>query len=189
MKAAFLDRDGVINKEVSYLHRVEDFEYTYNCVEGLKTLMDCGFALMIVTNQAGIAKGLYSVNDYERVMDWMTADLARYGVKFKDMFFCPHHPDGVVEKYSINCEFRKPSPGMFLRARDRHGIDMKSSIVIGDKLTDIQAGRKAGVGRAFLVESGHRINKNKNPQVKIFENLFEVSKNIKDEMTLNTFPL
>ena len=175
MKVAFLDRDGVINKEVNYLHRVKDFEYTHNCVEGLKTLIDCGFALTVVTNQAGIAKGLYSVDDFERLMDWMTADLARHGIKFKDILFCPHHPDGIVEKYSTKCEFRKPSPGMFLHARDRYNIDMKSSIVIGDKLTDIQAGRKSGVGSAFLVESGHAVTKTEHKDYEIVKNLFEVS--------------
>jgi D-glycero-D-manno-heptose 1,7-bisphosphate phosphatase len=175
MKAAFIDRDGVINKEVGYLHRIEDFEYTYNCVEGLKSLIDSGFFLIIVTNQAGIAKGLYSENDYERLMNWMTADLARYGIKFKDIFYCPHHPDGVVKKYTKICEFRKPSLGMFTLARDRYVIDMESSIVIGDKLSDVQAGKNAGVGRAFLVKSGHAINNSEHPECEVFQNLFEVS--------------
>jgi D-glycero-D-manno-heptose 1,7-bisphosphate phosphatase len=182
MKVAFIDRDGVINKEVGYLHRIDDFEYTYNCVAGLKSLIDSGFALVVVTNQAGIAKGLYSVNDYESLMDWMTADLARYGINFKDILFCPHHPDGIVEKYATKCEFRKPSPGMFLHARDRHGIDMKSSIVIGDKLTDIQAGRKSGVGRAFLVESGHATTKIEHSDYEIVKDLFEVSVLISNEI-------
>ena len=182
MKVAFIDRDGVINKEVGYLHRIEDFEYTHNCVEGLKALVDCGFALIVVTNQAGIAKGLYSVNDFERLMSWMTADLARYGIKFKDILFCPHHPDGIVEKYTAKCEFQKPSPGMFLKARDRYGIDMKSSIVIGDKLTDIQAGRDSGVGRAFLVESGHAITNIEHPGCEIVKNLFEVSLLLSEEI-------
>ena len=175
MKVAFIDRDGVINKEVGYLHRVDDFEYTYNCVVGLKSLIDSGFALIVVTNQAGIAKGLYSVNDFEMLMSWMTADLARYGIRFKDILFCPHHPDGVVEQYSTKCEFRKPSPGMFLHARNLYEIDMKSSIVIGDKLTDIQAGKRAGVGRAFLVESGHAVTKPEDADYQIAKNLFEVS--------------
>ena len=175
MKVAFLDRDGVINKEIGYLHRIEDFEYTHNCVQGLKLLVKCGFSLVVVTNQAGIAKGLYSINDFERLMSWLTADLALHNLKFKDVLYCPQHPDGIIEKYSIKCEFRKPSPGMFLKAQSRHNIDMKSSIVIGDKLTDIQAGKHSGVGRAFLVESGHSKNENENPECKIVKNLFEAS--------------
>lgn len=182
MKVAFLDRDGVINKEVGYLFRIEDFEYTENCVKGLKALVDYGFELIIVSNQAGIAKGLYSVNDFERLMSWMTSDLARYGIKFKDILFCPHHQDGVVQEYTAKCKFRKPLPGMFFKARDLYGIDMKSSIVIGDKLTDIHAGKNAGVGRAFLVESGHVVTKIAHRDYEIVKNLFEVSKLLTDEI-------
>jgi len=182
MKVAFLDRDGVINKEVGYLHRIEDFEYTKNCVKGLKALLDCGFELIVITNQAGIAKGLYSVNDFERLMSWMTADLVRYGIKFRDILFCPHHPDGIVQEYTAKCNFRKPLPGMFLKAKDLYGIDMKSSIVIGDKLTDIHAGKNSGIGRAFLVESGHAVTKIQNPDYEIVKNLFEVSNLLTNEI-------
>lgn len=182
MKVAFLDRDGVINKEVGYLHQVEHFEYTDNCVEALKSLKSNGFSLIIVTNQAGIAKGLYSIEDYDSLTAWMVADLDRHGVNFTDILYCPHHPNGVIENFTVNCSCRKPLPGMFLKAQKSFGVDMKNSIVIGDKWTDIQAGRAAGVGRAFLVESGHPINKKACMDVEIVKDLFEVSKIISSEL-------
>ena len=176
MKAAFIDRDGVINKEVGYLHKVEEFEYTFKCIEGLRSLIKHGYDLFIVTNQAGIAKGLYTIDDYNNLMNWMISDLVKYGITFTDIFFCPHHPDGVVKKYSINCSSRKPSPGMFTRAQKMYNIDMKNSIVIGDKITDIQAGMNAGVGKFFLVKSGHFGKENELQNCQIVENLFAVSK-------------
>lgn len=176
MKAAFIDRDGVINKEVGYLYKVEEFEYTHKCIEGLSSLMKHGYNLFIVTNQAGIAKGLYTIDDYNNLMDWIISDLDKHGIMFTDIFFCPHHPDGVVKKYSITCSSRKPSPGMFKRAQKLYNIDMKNSIVIGDKITDIQAGMNAGVGKSFLVRSGHFIKENELENCQIVDNLFEVSK-------------
>jgi D-glycero-D-manno-heptose 1,7-bisphosphate phosphatase len=114
-------------------------------------------------------------------MDWMVSDLDKHDINFKDIFYCPHHPDGVIEKYAINCSHRKPSPGMFLKARDIHNIDLKNSIVIGDKITDLQAGMKAGVGKGFLVNSGHHITNNDNKNYEVFKNLYEVSKSLKNK--------
>ncbi len=175
MKVAFLDRDGVINKEVEYLHKVDDFEYTEQLISGLQSLISIGFSLVIVTNQAGIARGLYSIEDYHKLTDWMIDDLNQHGVTFLDILFCPHHPDGVIQNYAASCYCRKPLPGMFLNARDRFGIDMENSIVIGDKESDIKAAAAADVGQAFLVRSGHYIDQISIPDVGIFDNLFEVS--------------
>lgn len=158
MKVAFIDRDGVINKEIGYLHSIDKFEYTDNAVRGLRILIDQGYHLVIVTNQAGIAKGYYSEIDYDNLMNWMVADLSSSGVDFLDILFCPHHPEGVIEKYAVTCSWRKPMPGMFLWVRDRYGVSMSESIVIGDKLSDVEAGLAAGVGEAFLVGSGHPSN-------------------------------
>lgn len=186
MKVAFLDRDGVINKEIEYLHRIKDFEYTNNCRSGLKLLIKNGYSLVIVTNQAGISKGLYTTNDYQKLTDWMVNDLKLHGITFLDILYCPHHPKGVVPKYTKTCSCRKPLPGMFFNARNKFSIHMKSSIVIGDKESDVQAGLSAGVGRAFLVKSGHSLNQNQPAGVTILDDLFataclldEENKNVK----------
>ena len=171
MKAAFIDRDGVINKEVGYLHRIEDFQY----IEGLKGLIQHGFAIIIVTNQAGIAKGYYKLQDYNKLTNWMVGDLRKHGVNLTDILFCPHHPNALIEEYRIDCPGRKPSPGMFCKAERNHNINMQQSIVIGDKITDIEAGKLAGVGRAFLVKSGYPIPDEVSVNVQVADDLFEVS--------------
>jgi D-glycero-D-manno-heptose 1,7-bisphosphate phosphatase len=181
MKVAFIDRDGVINKEVEYLHQVKDFEYTNNCISGLQSLISSGFSLVVVTNQAGIARGLYSTEDYLKLTDWMVDDLKRHGVSFLDILFCPHHPKGVVPKYTRSCYCRKPSPGMFINARDRFDIDMESSIVIGDKESDVHAAASANVGRLFLVRSGHSLSQTCIAGVSILDDLFAVACLLEEE--------
>jgi D-glycero-D-manno-heptose 1,7-bisphosphate phosphatase len=181
MKVAFLDRDGVINKEIEYLHKVDDFEYTNQCISGLQSLISIGFSLIVVTNQAGIARGLYTVKDYQKLTDWMIDDLNRHGVTFLDILFCPHHPNGVIPNYTTSCYCRKPSPGMFLNARDRFDIDMESSIVIGDKESDLQAAASAGVGRKFLVRSGHSLSRTRISGASILDDLFAVASFLEEE--------
>lgn len=176
MKVAFLDRDGVINKEIDYLYKVKDFEYTNKCVSGLQSLISSGYKLVIVTNQAGIARGLFTIQDYRSLMNWMEDDLKQFGVNFLDILFCPHHPQGTVKNFTKNCNCRKPLPGMFIKAKNKFDIDMKNSIVIGDKKSDIEAGKSAGVGKAFLVRSGHPLSKDLIDDVLILDDLFAVAK-------------
>ena len=187
MKVAFLDRDGVINKEIGYLHKLEDFEYTNKCIDGLQLLIESGYSLIIVTNQAGIARGLYSVEDYNNLTNWMVDDLKLFGINFLDILFCPHHPQGIISTFSKSCNCRKPKPGMFLEALNRHDIDMKKSIVIGDKESDIEAAKGAGVGNAFLVKSGHPISNNFIDGVTILDDLFSVAYHLKKEDTSKNF--
>lgn len=156
-KVAFLDRDGVINKEVNYLHRIEDFEYTPNCIEGLLALKEQGYEFVVVTNQAGIAHGYYTESDYQRLTDWYVTDLKRQGIELLEVLHCPHHPNGKVEQYKKVCECRKPAPGMITTALVRHEIDASKSIMVGDKESDVEASRAAGLQNAFLVSTGHQI--------------------------------
>ena len=175
MKVAFLDRDGVINREINYLHKIKDFNYTSHCIEGLKKLQGLGYELIIVTNQAGLAKGIFSEKDFDILSKWLLQDLANNGVKVRDYIFCPHHPEGIVEKYSINCNCRKPKPGMLVSAKVKYNIDMGNSILIGDKVTDIAAGKSANVGHLYLVDSGHDLNATDHLIAPVHANLFEVS--------------
>jgi len=175
VKVAFLDRDGVINKEINYLHKIEDFSYTVNCISGLKKLNGLGFELIVVTNQAGLAKGIFSEKDFQTFSEWLLRDLASHGVELCDYIFCPHHPEGVIQRYSIDCDCRKPKPGMLTSARKKHKINMQDSILIGDKISDIQAAKRAGVGRSYLVASGHELNANDHLIAPVCTNLFEVA--------------
>jgi D-glycero-D-manno-heptose 1,7-bisphosphate phosphatase len=145
-KAVFLDRDGVINKEVNYVYRVEDFILTDDIIPSLKKLQEAGFIFIVVTNQSGIAKDLYSHEDVETVHAHMLSLMKESGIKITEIYYCPHHPD--VEP----CICRKPDSGMLEKAIARFNIDVKQSFMIGDKERDIQAAEKAGV-RAFHIES------------------------------------
>lgn len=156
--AAFIDRDGVINEERGYVHRIEDFRLLPNAVEGLRTLRDGGFQLVVVTNQAGIARGLYGEEEYQALTRHMDALLRREGVALDAVYHCPHHPNAGLGGLGFACSCRKPSPGMLLRARDDLALDLGRSVVIGDKRSDLEAGRAAVVGRVVLVESGHTLD-------------------------------
>ena len=156
-RAAFIDRDGVINEELDYVHRVEDFHLLPGVVDGLRLLADNGFALVVVTNQAGIAKGYYTEHDFQQLTGHMRATLADHGVELAAVYHCPHHPAGVVAGLAIECDCRKPRPGMLLQAAAELDLDLTRSVMVGDKPSDTQAGRSAGVAATVLVESGHAL--------------------------------
>jgi D-glycero-D-manno-heptose 1,7-bisphosphate phosphatase len=155
--AAFIDRDGVINAELNYVGRAEDFHVLPGVVSGLRRLAGCGYALVVVTNQAGIAKGKYSEEDFEQLTQHMRALFAAEGIVFAGVYHCPHHPQGSVARFAVECDCRKPAPGMLLRAARELNLDLAHSVLVGDKIGDVQAGRAAGVRTAVLVESGHAL--------------------------------
>lgn len=142
-KAVFLDRDGTINIEKNYLHKIDEFEYLPGAVEGLKRIYDMGYLLIIVTNQSGIARGYYSEEDFYRLNEWMISDLDTKGIKISKVYYCPHHPDAIVTRYKCSCNCRKPSTGMFWQAQREFDIDMSKSYVIGDKLRDVSICKEA----------------------------------------------
>jgi len=157
MKGAFIDRDGVIIEERGYVYRIEDFAPLPGAIAALRDLQAAGYALVVITNQSGIARGLYSESDYLIFSAHMEARLRADGVRLDAVEYCPHLPDAVVARYRLDCDCRKPRPAMLQRAASRLGIDLGSSVVVGDRRTDIEAGRAAGVGRCFLVRSGQTL--------------------------------
>ena len=152
-KFVLLDRDGVINVEKSYLHKIEDFEYEKNVVEGLLKLRDLGYRFAIITNQAGIARGYYTEEDYLKLQSFIEDDLFKKGIKIEKSYFCPHHPN-VTGKYGIECDCRKPNTGNFELAIKEFDIDVKNSFMIGDKITDLIPAEKLGI-TPVLVKTGY----------------------------------
>lgn len=152
-KFVLLDRDGVINIEKSYLHKIEDFEYEKNVVEGLLKLRDLGYRFAIITNQAGIARGYYTEEDYLKLQSFIEDDLFKKGIKIEKSYFCPHHPN-VTGKYGIECDCRKPNIGNFELAIKEFEIDVKNSFMIGDKITDLIPAEKLGI-TPVLVKTGY----------------------------------
>ena len=168
-KAAFIDRDGVINIDKGYTYKVEDLSIYNDVYYGLKQIQRQGFKLFIVTNQSGIARGFYTINQFKFFMDFLLKNLANNGVHIHDYFFCPHHSDGVVKEFSIECNCRKPNPGLINQASDKYNIDLNSSILIGDKNSDIEAGLKANIGLNI------KINRNKENQAHIKASHYNVT--------------
>jgi D-glycero-D-manno-heptose 1,7-bisphosphate phosphatase len=155
--AAFIDRDGVINRELHHVYRVEDFHVLPGVVEGLRSLAAAGYRLVVVTNQGGIAKGLYSQDDYQHLTQHMRQWFAARGVEFAGVYHCPHHPGGSVMPWAQACTCRKPEPGLLLQAASELDLDLARSVMVGDKVSDVQAAQRVGVGRLVLVESGHAL--------------------------------
>lgn len=157
-KALFLDRDGVINEdEKGYTHKLEDLKIIDGIIEVCLEAQKRGYLLIIVTNQGGIALGYYTEDDFWVFMKGIYEQFERRGVFFTKTYFAPYHPKSTIAKYTDAklSIFRKPNPGMILQAQQDYNINLGSSILIGDKQTDIQAGLKAGIGRNILLAEKH----------------------------------
>jgi D-glycero-D-manno-heptose 1,7-bisphosphate phosphatase len=156
-KAAFLDRDGVINVDHGYVSSPEQFEFIDGVFDACRHLQQQGYLLIVVTNQSGIGRGYYNEQQFHQLTDWMKAQFASHGVTLTDVFFCPHHPVNAIVPYQTDCNCRKPAPGMLLQAIQKYQIDPKLSLMLGDKKADMQAAQAAGVGRKVLVLSGQSL--------------------------------
>lgn len=155
--AIFLDRDGTINVDHGYVHDSDHFQFIAGVIEALQKLKQMGFSLVLVTNQSGIARGLFTEQQFIRLTEWMDWSLADKGVDLDGIYYCPHHPDGVIEVFRQGCDCRKPQPGMLLSAQRHLHIDMPASYIVGDKIEDLMAGKAAGVGNKVLVRSGNPV--------------------------------
>jgi len=152
--AIFLDRDGTINVDHGYVSEIDNFEFIDGVIDAMRELKRMGFALVLVTNQSGIARGMFSEDQFMQLTEWMDWSLADRDVDLDGIYFCPHHPEAIVEELRQSCDCRKPQPGMLLTAQQELNIDMASSYMVGDKIEDMLAAKAAGVGKKVLVRSG-----------------------------------
>jgi D-glycero-D-manno-heptose 1,7-bisphosphate phosphatase len=152
-RAIFLDRDGTLVHARHYPSRPEELILYDNVAAELKPFQDAGFRLVVITNQSGLARGLFTADDLQLMHEHLARELARQGVRLDGVYHCPHHPDGVVPELAIRCDCRKPEPGMLLRAASDLDLDLGRSWFIGDILDDCEAGNRAGC-RTVLVDLG-----------------------------------
>lgn len=155
-RAVFCDRDGVINVDHGYVHRWDEFDIIPGVPEALSALRQAGWLLVLVTNQSGIARGLYNEQAFHLLTQQMQDFLQKQNAQFDAVYFCPHLPEAPVSAYARACECRKPGPGMFKQAKLELGLNMPQSVCIGDNATDMQAAQAAGVGLAYGVGAAER---------------------------------
>lgn len=149
--ALFLDRDGVINADHGYVHTPDDTDWVPGIFDLCRRASELGMPRIVVTNQAGIARGLYTEASFRQYTTWMHGEFARRGTPLLATFYCPHHPQAGLGGLKVDCDCRKPGAAMLEAASRMYGIDLSTSVLVGDKVSDIQAGRAAGIGRCFLL--------------------------------------
>ncbi|MGE0108598.1 MAG: D-glycero-alpha-D-manno-heptose-1,7-bisphosphate 7-phosphatase [Bdellovibrionales bacterium] len=161
-KALLLDRDGVVNVEHGYVGHRDRFEFMDGIFDLLHRAIDEGYYLVLVTNQAGVAKGYYKEEDFEALTAYMLQEMKKEGINFSLIQWCFEHPDSEIHRYKRLSFWRKPSAGMILEAAVKLNIDLQKSIMVGDKLTDIQAAQNAGVGTILWLGGQSEMDRIKN---------------------------
>jgi D-glycero-D-manno-heptose 1,7-bisphosphate phosphatase len=170
--AFFLDRDGVINVDKNYVGRVEDFEFLPGIFELCRAAQTAGLVPVVITNQAGIGRGYYTEQDFQTLTEWMVGEFRARGIGIGRVYHCPYHPTDGVGDYRRESPDRKPHPGMILRARDDLSLDLSRSVLVGDKDSDIAAGRAAGVG--YNIKLLHGVEPQRSPDHLEFETLHAI---------------
>lgn len=184
-RAVFLDKDGTLVEDVPYNVDPKKVMLCPGVIEGLRLLQKHGYMLIVVSNQPGIAKGLFDEDAFARLRTYLTQLLASHGITLHGFYHCPHSPDGTVDRYATLCMCRKPMPGMLLRAAREHNIDRSQSWMIGDILNDVEAGRRAACKTALIAngnETEWEWSSLRTPDL-IVDNLYSAAKAI----TLNDY--
>jgi D-glycero-D-manno-heptose 1,7-bisphosphate phosphatase len=156
-RAAFLDRDGVINVDRGYVHRIEDFEFVPGTLQACQELARRGWLLVVATNQSGIGRGLYEVRDFDVLTDWMRARFEESGAPLAGVYYCPHHPTEALDGFRIRCDCRKPQPGLLLQAARDLALDLAQSVLFGDTCEDLLAAQSAGIAHRVLLGKDGRV--------------------------------
>lgn len=176
-KAVFLDRDGTINVEKNYLYKIQDWEWEDRAIEAIRGFNEMGFLVIVVSNQAGIAKRYYNENDVKILHNYVQRELQREKAKINKFYYCPHHPD-ITGK----CTCRKPDAGMILKAKEEFDIDLGKSYIIGDKAIDIETGIRSGLS-PILVLTGYGFEERYKVLngITVVENIFMAYQYIKNQ--------
>lgn len=172
-KAVFLDRDGVINIEKDYTYKIEDFEFFDYVFETLKYLQNLNYKLFIITNQSGIARGYYKIEDFNKLTSWMLNKFKQNEIFISQVEFCPHGPND-------NCTCRKPKIGMIENILKNHQVDLENSWLIGDKTSDIKCAINSKIKNTIQVKSGHSFNENESLANFVCESIKDVKTIIKE---------
>lgn len=176
-KAVFLDRDGTINVEKNYLYKIEEWEWADGAIQAIKGFNELGFYVIVVSNQSGIARGLFSEDNVKKLHIYVNKELIKNNAKIDEFYYCPHHP-----KFSKECDCRKPNIGMIKKAKIKYNINLEKSFFIGDRISDIQTALNSSM-TPILVLTGHgkeEVDKIKD-NVLITENIYEAYKLIRDK--------
>jgi len=164
-RAVFLDRDGVITQEPPhYAHELSQLKLIPKSADAIRLLNENGFVVIVASNQAGIAHGYYREEDAILFHQAMKENLAKEGAYIDAIYYCPHHPEAKIERYRVDCNCRKPKPGMLTRAESELNIDLKQSFIVGDKLSDIEAGKRAGC-KTIMVRTGYGVEELKSNEI------------------------
>lgn len=174
--AIFLDRDGTINIDYNYVHQIDNFHFIDGVIDALVELKKMGFLLVITTNQSGIARKIFSQEQFDTLTQWMDWFLIDRGVEIDGVYYCPHDP------LNTHCDCRKPKPGMILTAQKDLNIDLANSYMVGDRVSDLLSGKNAGVKKTVLVRTGDKITPEAEAQADwIIDSLADLPKKIRNE--------
>ena len=164
-RAVFLDRDGVITQEPPhYAHKLSQLELISKSANAIRLLNENGFIVIVASNQSGIARGYYQEEDVILFNQALKENLAKESAHIDAIYYCPHYPEAKIERYRVDCNCRKPKPGLLLRAEEELNIDLKQSFMVGDKLSDIEAGKRAGC-KTLMVKTGYGVEELKSNQI------------------------
>jgi D-glycero-D-manno-heptose 1,7-bisphosphate phosphatase len=179
-KALFLDRDGVVNIDYGYVHKQQDFVFVPGIFDLVRMAQENDYRVIVVTNQGGIGLGYYTEDDFRSLTTWMVSKFEDEGCKIDEVYFSANHPRGVVEGLIGDSEFRKPRPGMLLKAKSEFDLNMDRCLMVGDKLTDMQAAENAGIETRFLFSPEETPETSDYPACYIVKSLNLISAHLKN---------
>lgn len=174
-KALFLDRDGIVNVDHGYVYQPDQFDFVTGIFELCQRFQAAEYAIVIVTNQSGIGRGLYSEAEFDHLTEWMKSEFDKHAVLISGVYYCPHHPTKAQADFLRDCQCRKPKPGMLFQAARELALDLEKSVMIGDRLSDMVAAEKAGIPRRILIESQYTLDIIKPDGVDTFSSLNEIN--------------
>lgn len=169
-----MDRDGTLIEEVGYLKLLEDIRFTHKATEALRIFSELGFLNLVITNQSAVARGMLSPRELKKIHLKLKSLAREDDAVIDDLFFCPHYPGGRIPTYNVECDCRKPKPGMVLQAQTKHTLRLEDCYLVGDKVTDLELAKNAGVqGVLVLTGYGKETQQEWQKDVLVFPNLYE----------------